>query len=181
MTNGVVALLDEDTTGKIESIWKEFQASFGVHGVSMTPIPHFSFHVAESYDAIQTIPIIETSTQQIAPFTVRTAGLGIFTGVMPVVHLAVVRNTRVMELHAHLREHLTPLAAGVETYYHPDHWQPHITIAQGDIPPEKLPQVIAMLQARDFNWTIEINRIGFIASQGTGKVHELAQAFPLQG
>jgi 2'-5' RNA ligase len=149
--------------------------------VSRTPIAHFSFHVAESYDAIQTIPTVHAIAKTMPPFTVRTAGLGIFTGTMPVVHVAAVRNERLGQIHGQIWEQLTPLAAGIQTYYHPDHWQPHITIAQGDVPPEKLPEVIAMLQARDFNWEIEVSQLGFIADRGNGQPHELEEAFDLRG
>lgn len=181
MPSGAVALLDDATTAKIEAIWHEFQATFGVHGVSRTPIVHFSFHVAEAYDAIKTFSTITAIARTMPPFTVRTAGLGIFTGMLPVIHIPVVRNERLGQIHAQIWQQMTPLATGVLAYYHPDHWQPHITIAQGDIPADKLPQIIAMLQERDFNWQIEVTRLGFIADTGGSKAHELQEAFPLKG
>ena len=181
MVSGIVALLDTGSNARIEAIWQEFQVQFGVHGVSRTPIAHFSFHVAESYDAVQTIPTVHELAKTMPPFKVRTAGLGVFTGTMPVVHVSVVRNEWLGQIHGQIWEQLTPLAAGIQTYYHPDHWQPHITIAQGDIPPEKLPEVIAMLQARDFNWEIQVSQLGFIADRGNGQPHELEEAFDLRG
>ena len=181
MPSGVVALLDNDSTAKIEAIWGEFQTTFGVHGVSRTPIAHFSFHVAETYNAIKMLSTIAAITRTMPPFTVRTAGLGIFTGILPVVHIPVVRNERLGQIHAQIWQQMTPLATGVLTYYHPDHWQPHITIAQGDIPADKLPQVITMLQERNFNWEIEVSRLGFIADTGGNQAHELQEAFRLKG
>ena len=181
MPSGVVALLDAETSAKVEAIWQEFQDTFGVHGVSVTPIPHFSFHVAEAYDAEQIVPMMKDLAQNIPPFSVRTAGLGIFTGTLPVLHIAVVRNIWLGKAHREIWNSLTPLATGIQTYYHINHWQPHITIAQGDIPPEKFPDVIRMLQDRDFNWNIEVNKLGFIADTSPNKVNALDEVFELSG
>jgi 2'-5' RNA ligase len=181
MPSGVVALLDRETTAKIEAIWGEFQAAFGVHGVSRTPIAHFSFHVAEAYDAITTIPKVTAIARTMPPFKVRTAGLGIFTGMLPVVHIAVVRSEQLAQIQALVWQQMASGATGIQMYYHPDHWQPHITIAQGDIPSEKLPQVIAMLQERNFNWEIKVARLGFIADTGGTAAHQLQQEFLLKG
>jgi 2'-5' RNA ligase len=181
MPSGIVALLDDISTAKIAAIWAEFQATFGVHGVSRTPIAHFSFHVAEAYDAVTTIPTVLAIAKTMPPFTVRTAGLGIFTGMLPVVHIPVVRNERLAQIHALIWRQMAKCATGIFTYYHPDHWQPHITLAQGDIPTEKLPQLIAMLQERDFNWEIEVTRLGFIADTGGTHAHKLQEEFVLKG
>lgn len=181
MSSGIVALLDTESSAKVEAIWAEFQAEFGVHGVSRTPIPHFSFHVAEAYDAVQTIATVKEIAQTMPPFSVRTAGLGIFTGAMPVLHIVVVRNVWLGKAHRKIWNQLTPLATGIQMYYHLNHWQPHITIAQGDIPAEKLPDAIKLLQARNFNWNIEVNQLGFIADTTTNPVHELQETFDLRG
>jgi 2'-5' RNA ligase len=181
MVSAVVALLDAESTAKIEAIWREFQDTFGVHGVSRTPIVHFSFHVAESYDAIQTMPTVRAIARTMPPFKVRTAGLGIFTGTLPVVHVTVVRNERLGQIQGQIWQQMTLLSAGILTYYHPDHWLPHITIAQGDIPPEKLPEIIALLQTRDFNWEAEVSQLGFIADRGSGQPYELQEVFELPG
>lgn len=181
MVSGVVALLDANSTAKIEAIWREFQDEFDVHGVSRTPIVHFSFHVAESYDALQTIPTVRAIARTMPSFKVRTAGLGIFTGTLPVIYIPVVRNERLGLIQGQIWRQMTRLSAGIQTYYHPDHWLPHITIAQGYVPPGKLPEMIALLQERDFNWEMQVSQLGFITDKGGGQPHELQEVFELKG
>jgi 2'-5' RNA ligase len=181
MPSGVVALLDAVATAKIESIWQEFRATFGVHGVSRTPIAHFSFHAAESYDVFKTIATMNSIAKTMPPFKARIGGLGIFTGDTPVVYLPVVRTEGLSLIHAQVWQQSTAAATNPLNYYHPDYWQPHITIAHDDIVPEKLPQVTAMLQARQFDWEFEIPQFGFIFEREAGQVKELLAEFPLKG
>ncbi len=84
--HGIVSLLDNDQL--IEELWAELEREFSVHGVYVTPYPHFSYHVAQVYDVEKIEPILQRITSNITTFKVRTSGLGVFTGTSPVANLS---------------------------------------------------------------------------------------------
>jgi hypothetical protein len=88
--HGLVSLLDDEHSARVEEVWRDLEREFGLTGISITPFPHYSYQVAREYDPVE----LETRTRQIAsdalPFTVRTCGLGVFTGRKPVLYLPVV-------------------------------------------------------------------------------------------
>ena len=63
--------------------------------------------------------------------------------------------------------------------YHPDNWIPHITLAQGDISHELLPELVQMLSARSFTWTITIDNLSLIYEENG--VQSVKYRFPFEG
>jgi 2'-5' RNA ligase len=162
----VVSLLDSVHYHQVEALWAELKERCHIGGIYATPFPHFSYHVAAGYD----LPKLETVLRRVAkgltPFSVRTAGLGIFTGPSPVVHIPVVRNTPLAALQRRLWPQIGRRAAGSVGYYHPDQWVPHITLGHGDVCEENLPAVIRQLCLRSFSWEIPIDNFAVISSSG---------------
>jgi 2'-5' RNA ligase len=99
-------------------------------------------------------------------FHVKTAGLGIFTGTKPVLYIPVVRSPQLTELHREFWPEICKTASGVLSYYAPNMWMPHITIAQGDINHDRLPHVIQLLSERDFAWDITVDNLAVIHDSG---------------
>jgi hypothetical protein len=58
------------------------------------------------------------------------------------------------------------MAAGVLAYYHPEHWMPHITLAQGDLTTISLPRLVTTLMERRLDWEIVINNITLMVDDG---------------
>ena len=83
MVAGVAALLDDQHAQIVEAIWQEFTQRIGVHGLSQTPIPHLTYHVAASYDTRIAVPQLRQIASQTPPFMIQTNGLGLFTGPEP--------------------------------------------------------------------------------------------------
>ncbi len=181
MASGLVALLDPEHENAVRSIWSDFEQKLGVPGGSRTPIPHFSFHVAEGYDLDVLDDRVAAFARQHHPFVIQTSGLGIFTGQLPVMYINVVRDVRLSAYHGELWEQVTPLATGAQSYYHPSQWQPHITIAQGDITDEQFPDAIRMLYPRSFQWTIQVERLALLQDSGSGTPHTIAREYVLRG
>jgi 2'-5' RNA ligase len=165
--HGIVSLLDNDHYQLVEDLWAELKREFSVQGVYITPYPHFSYHVAQDYDVDKIEPVLERITANITKFKVRTSGLGIFTGVSQVLYFPVVRSLELSQLHQELWEQISPASSGVQQYYHPNQWMPHITIGFGDITNDNLLQIIPFLAERDFNWEITVNNLAFIYDTGT--------------
>src|SRR5690348_10878558 len=91
--DAVVSLLDREHEARIEALWDELAREFGVDALlSRVAIPHFSYHVAEKYDEPKLEAALRTFAHVHRPFTVRCAGLGIFTGPNPVLYIPIVRN-----------------------------------------------------------------------------------------
>jgi hypothetical protein len=66
-----------------------------------------------------------------------------------------------------LWQEISTVSSGVQEYYNPDRWMPHITIGFGDISKENLSQIIPFLAERDFNWEFTVNNIARIYDTGT--------------
>ncbi|MBC8171458.1 MAG: 2'-5' RNA ligase family protein [Anaerolineae bacterium] len=162
---GVVALLDEQHHHKVEALWAEFYEKFGVHGVSGASVPHFSFHVAERYNMEKLEATLKRAAREMSPFTVRTNGLGIFTGKAPVLYIPVTRKPELTLFHQRLWEPLSATATSPSPYYHPDQWRPHITLTHQDVDHELLPQVIRLLSERAFVWDMQIDTLALLSSE----------------
>ena len=165
--DGIVSFLDSKHNQLIEELWAELEREFSVQGVYITPYPHFSYHVAQAYDIDKIEPVLQRITSNITTFNVKTSGLGVFTGTSPVLYIPVVRSLELTQLHEELWQEISPVSSGVQEYYNPDQWMPHITIGFGDISKDKLLQMIPLLAERDFNWEITVNNIALIYDTGT--------------
>ena len=158
----IVSVLDAQHHDRVLALWDALQREFGVSGVYETPIPHCSYHVAETYDMEALSNTLEDCARQIAPFRFQTAGLGIFTGPQPVLYIAIVRNVAINALHATLWQRLRTIARVPSPHYLPERWLPHITLTIGDVDAPTLGAIITHLSTYDFHWDIAINNLAVI-------------------
>lgn len=159
---GVVALLDDQHCEMVEALWSEFKREFGTDSAYSSPVPHFSYHVADSYNMERLEPILKRVVSQTRPFRVKTNGLGIFTGAQPVLYIPVVRNRAMATLHQRLWSPLATVTTNPLPYYHPDNWRPHITLTHRNVEHDLLPKVVRLLSSREFMWEIRIETIAVI-------------------
>jgi 2'-5' RNA ligase len=162
----VVSLLDDYYYELTEALWRELETQFGLRGVYTTPHPHFSYHVARSYDLDSLMPRLDRLIHATPPFQVRATGLGIFTGKSPVLYIPIVRSPALAQFHRALWSELAVCAAGSLAYYGPEQWLPHITLGSGDIQKDLLAEVVRLLGERDFNWTITVDNLAFVEEDG---------------
>jgi 2'-5' RNA ligase len=104
------------------------------------------------------------------PFHVRTAGLGIFTGPLPVLYLTVARCPALAALHARLWRAMAGVAEGVSPWYSPEQWHPHVSLGLHDLDADSLGAIVQRLAERDFHWTIPIDSLAVIAEGETSQV-----------
>lgn len=176
MPTGVVSLLDDEFNGRIEIIWQKLEDRFGKETIQRTPYPHFSYHVAESYALDTVSDALQEATNDMQPFRVRTAGLGVFTGEEPVLYIAMVRDPKLSKLQKRIYNITEPHADQTFAYYHPQKWVPHITLLRGGIDHTSLSQVIAMLQGHDFHGEIQIDALALLEETYTPE-----RSYTLQG
>jgi len=175
--HGVVSLLDDEHYALVEHLSDELETELGVRALYNTPLPHFSYHVAEGYDVDLLDSILRRLASGCTKFRVRTAGLGVFSGDHPVLYVPVVRSPLLSALHQKLWWGLAVAGAGTVEYYHPERWMPHITLADGEVLKDHLPDIVRMLNARAFDWEIKVNNLSLICDTGTAQ--ELRLRFDL--
>jgi 2'-5' RNA ligase len=160
--HGLVSLLDKNHYALVEEIWQELETDCGLKGIHVTPLPHFSWQIAEDYEWTA----LETALQDMAliaqPFPVYTTGLAFFTGERPVAYIPVVRTGELSIFHEMIWKRITPLSTRPSLYYSPSFWMPHISLAYGDLDTEKLSCLMDKLAFRTFNWQIEIDNLTLI-------------------
>lgn len=160
--HGLVSLLDKKHTRKTEFLWEMLQEKCGYGGIESAPYPHFSWLIAQDFDW----STLEESMKEIAaetrPFTVRTNGLGIFSGFYPVIYIPLVRTKAMSALHQKIWERTQEIGTNIVSYYTPQNWVPHITLAYEGITQENISCAMQELIFHNFKWEFEVNNIGFI-------------------
>jgi 2'-5' RNA ligase len=163
---GVVSLLDQAHQDKINHLHGQIEQALGVRGLCQTPIPHFSYHVADSYDPEMLAAVLLSFAASNAGFRVRTSGLGVFTGRHTVVYLPIVRSPILTAMHHVLWRQLSRAGEGTSAFYHPDNWLPHITLVDNPALAPYLPEVMRLLAGEDFRWEIDVTNIALLYGEG---------------
>lgn len=182
--NAVVALPDEEHTARIAALWDELERDFGVREArSHVPWPHLSLQGADEYAVAEVDARLRVLTAEATPITVAADGLGIFAGPQPVLYVPVQRTEALNRIHGELWRRLAPFSRGMSPYYAPERWAAHVTLAQWDIPPERLGAVISRLAARPLAWEMRLVALGLIVGvgDGIGATYRLHARYPLGG
>src|SRR5437879_13267830 len=129
----VVSLLDRKNETIVRSLWKQLEKAFRVHAAYRNPYPHFSYQVAFHYDLKRLESALQRFAARAKKFTIHAGGLGVFTGLTPVVYIPIVRTLELSRFHESLSKKISPTGSAVSPYYAPDLWIPHITLAQWDV------------------------------------------------
>jgi hypothetical protein len=86
------------------------------------------------------------------------------------------------------RFHLTVWSAaavaakdGVDDYLHPAKWIPHVTLAQGDVPPDRLGAIVERLAREDLEWELSLDNLSVVRGKGPDREQELVSMTSLSG
>lgn len=182
--DAVVVLLDDEHTTQVVALWEELERELGVHVArDRAPWPHISFQGGDEYDVPAVEALLRSVASETAPLVVPADGLGIFAGPQPVLYVPVQRVEALNRLHARLWEALSPNARGLSPYYAPERWVAHVTLAQWDIPPDRLGNVVAHLTGRPLAWEMRLVALGLVVGSGDGPsaAYQLHARYPLGG
>ncbi len=163
---GVVSLLDAPDQDRIAELHGLIERATGLPGLCVTPIPHFSYHVADEYDPEVLAATLLSFSASNPGFRVRTSGLGVCTGRHTVVYIPIVRGPVLTAVHHVLWRHLSLAASGVSDLYHPDNWLPHITLVDNPALAAHLPEVMALLEGLDLRWELAVNNVALLYGEG---------------
>jgi 2'-5' RNA ligase len=155
----IASLLDPESDVKVKSLWDQLEISSGLKGVKKSPLPHFSWQVAESYSLNEADKRLAQYSRKYTPFNIKVSGLGIFTGTAPVLYLALVNTCEMIGRHAELWKALANQSNNPSNLYCPGEWVPHITLAYGDVDVNKLTSAVQLLSTQAFHFDIKINSI----------------------
>ena len=154
--HGLVSLLDSNYYAIVEGLWHRLEKECGLSGVKVTPYPHFSWQIAQDYPEPDTEMAVKAIAGQTKPFKVFTGGLGIFSGIQPVVFISIARSAELNQLHEQLWQQFKTRAKGLSAYYNPQRWMPHITLIFGEETSDALQCGLKMLASQSFEWEIEV-------------------------
>jgi 2'-5' RNA ligase len=161
--HGVVSLLDEASDAFVRRLWAELDRDFGVRVVTdIVPYPHITYQGAQDYDFGRVEATLHALARDAATLRVLTAGLGIFTGPQPVLYLAVVRDPQLTAFQQRVWSALAALSTQHHPYYAPEQWVPHITLAQWDITPQTLPDLVRSLSGRALRREVTLRGISLL-------------------
>jgi hypothetical protein len=160
--HGVVSLLDHKHHQLVKDLWTELARELAVSGVYVPSYPHVSYQVARRYDVKSLEHILRRFAAGKTSFQVQASGLDIFTGPHPVLYIPVVRSPELTQFHEALWQEISSTGSGIEDYYRPAHWVPHITIGIGDMKKDNLSPIIRLLAERNFNWEMTVDNIALV-------------------
>jgi 2'-5' RNA ligase len=160
----VASLLDDPHDRLVRALWGELARDFGVLRVTeIVRDPHVTYQGAEQYDLDRLDTTLRAVAAATAPFTIYTTGLGIFTGLQPVLYLAVVRSAALATLHTALWDAVGTAGRDYSPLYAPaGPWTPHITLAQWDLTPDNIGPIVARLANRPLAWEIPIDNLAIL-------------------
>lgn len=149
---GLVTLLPEPFYTDVKLLWDGLDDRFGLNYIRVTPFPHFSWQIGEGYQLDHILPQLSEFTKDLEPFEVHVRGVEVFPGELPVLYLKVLCTTQLHDIHNKLWNLLLPYTIEPNLYYHPDNWQPHVTLALNDLTPAALPNVVKWVKQFKIDW-----------------------------
>jgi 2'-5' RNA ligase len=158
----IASLLDEATDQQTRDLWRLLEEKCDLSGIKKAPYPHFSWLSCEDLAWSPVNAKLKRFTVKLNTLRVKTAGLGIFSGKIPILYLAIVKTQQLMDIHQMLWKKVGPHLINPQAYYLPDMWMPHITIAHGDLDADNLSCAIRNLAFDLIAFDIHINNISVI-------------------
>ena len=175
---GVIALLPEPFSGRVEALWETMEREFGIPRGYPGAVPHMTFHLGSHDIEAGAEAVVERVARATSPFRINSAGLGVFGGPGPVLHLMVARAPEVAALAALLTSELD--AAGfpsTDPYFAPGLWIPHITIAHRNLAGIEPGPVLGWLATQPLAWEIPVTSLSI--ARETEKSAEILATFAL--
>lgn len=134
MADCVVVLLGAESAASVARLWAELEARWGLLPPRPDEPPHLTLAVLRGgYDPAAMRSTLADIAGAWSPFRVSSAGYGLFVGHGAdrpvVVQLPLTRTPRLTALHDAVFCRMTGLGLGVEGQYEPEHWRPHVTLA----------------------------------------------------
>ena len=167
----IISELNEAAAVQVMHLWRELNQGCGLEGIFNYPTPHFTWFSAEEMVVDRCLPILEMIAGEGPTFAVHSTGIGLFPGESPVLYLPVVKSPRLMALHRSIWDQILPYSQEANTFYAPNRWVPHITLAMRDLTTENLPCALASVASEPRELTSIVRTVALVKSenQSTGE------------
>jgi len=165
----IVSLLPSPVSQRVEELWDELEARFGLNYIRITPFPHFTWQLADAYDDQEIIHLLHAFALKQQPFHVLIDGVDAFEAASPIVFLKVNQKPVLNCVHQRLWLELTPFAQQANELYAPGTWSPHVTLALQDLGWDKYPEVMAFLREKELSWRIAVDNLTMLCQKGDGQ------------
>lgn len=165
---GLITVLPQPYYDHVKGLWDELEKIFGITGIRVTPLPHFTWQVADDYTLEALDDIINAIAADTAPIEVHVKGAESFTSHAPVVFLKVLKSPALLRLHLRLWKKCLPLASEMNMLYSPVIWRPHISLAYQDLKKEQTKAVLSFIKGKMVDWTFVVESISLVDDKGTG-------------
>ncbi len=164
----IASLLDPAADQQTRNLWQTLEEKCGLYEIKTAPFPHLSWFGCED---LQWKPVREKLTsiaRSLPSFTLRTSGLGLFSGPVPVLYVGIVKTLELTEIHSRIWHRLKKNLINPNELFSPENWVPHVTIAHGDLTPASISCAIQELAFQKFEFDIFINNISIIYQNEEG-------------
>lgn len=158
----LASVLDPASDKRIRDIWKWLADDCGLTGINLTPLPHISWQGAECYDFVRIEEMVKKFSQEYQPFSIKTSGLGFFTGQNPILYVTIVKNRTMLDVHKKLWDDTAIHAECMFEHYSPEEWIPHITLAARDLSMKKVECAVKGLIEKDLMFEVTINNLALL-------------------
>ncbi len=161
---GIVALLDKEHDTFIRNIWHEMEAELDIKIPFDNPIPHITHLQAGKVKEDELHRALQQFAETQAPYTIRTTGIGIFTGTRNAVYVPVVRNPNLAAIQTNLIASLAGTIEEIAPTHMINNWIPHITLVMGlsGANVDKLAAIVKRLAQRNFAWEFKVTHLAVL-------------------
>jgi 2'-5' RNA ligase len=158
----IASLLDTDGDGQAQQLWQVLKTDCCEAGVNLSSNPHISWVGAQKYDLDGLSKKLRQFIQSFETLEVTTTGLGIFTGLAPVLYLAVVKTEALLKMQRRIHNLCGGFADDEILYYRPENWVPHISVAYRDVQLDTLVCAIRSLALKNLTFTIKLQSMDIL-------------------
>jgi len=176
---GVVTFLDAKHSRLVKNLWAKWRRASGFSGLADLQYPHFSFHVAESYDAASISTALRRIARATPEFRVQASGLGFFTGKRKVLYIAIARSAQLDALRRRIVRAVRQSASQSGPFCEDREWIPHVTLAEGEIENRALASLLSQLSDGDFRWELRVRNLALLINERGRQAVKFR--FPLAG
>lgn len=176
----IISEIDKQSSDVVRKIWHDLCEVCGLEEIYTLPTPHFTWLIADEMDLKQAESIVVSMIPEVPEIRTYTFGLGIFSGMLPVLFLPMVKTIEMINLHQNIWDQIGPHCSQLKTYYSPSFWMPHITLALKDLDKEKLACAVNALAFKQIELSVTMKSIALAESEDK-KIGKILVRLPVNG
>jgi len=176
----IISELDAVSADSVRLLWLKLRNKCGLKKIYDLPTPHLTWVVAEEINISSSASIIDELVANNCGFTTHSFGVGIFTGVRPVLYLPLVKTQAMIDIHNQVWNQVPTFTNQPNRYYSPLYWMPHITLAVNDLSSQSLACALDSLAFEELDMSVSIDNM-IIVAQGADPKNEALHRFRFCG